>query len=383
MASHGLDIQSVSKRFGDVEVLSDISLSVRAGEFVTLLGPSGCGKSTLLRIVAGLEHPDTGSIGIDDRSIDHVAPKDRGVAFVFQNYALYPHLTAYQNIAAPLVMRELTAMQRLPFIGRRLPGAASVHVSIDERVRKTADKLQIGSLLHRRPGELSGGQRQRVAVGRALVRAPQLFLMDEPLANLDAGLRIHMRSEIARLHQEIGATTLFVTHDQAEAAALSDRVAVIFGGRIRQFAAPQELYRDPVDLEVARFLTQPFLNVLETPVPIAGRVTIGGLHVAVRDTEGAAKPGKLAFRPEHATLVAAGKPGALPVIVKRIEHSGTDAHVFVDLQAGATGLVVRIASEEASSLRPDAATALLIDSERAWFFPNGGARHLVGRARAA
>ncbi|SHE79523.1 multiple sugar transport system ATP-binding protein [Kaistia soli DSM 19436] len=382
MAGAELHIDRIAKRFGAGQVLRDVSLEIAAGEFVTLLGPSGCGKSTLLRIIAGLERADRGSVRAGGRQLDPLAPKDRGLAFVFQSYALYPHLSVFDNIAAPLVMRELSSLERLPFVGRRLAGSAARHRSIDDRVRRTAKILQLEALLDRRPAALSGGQRQRVALGRALVREPQIFLMDEPLANLDAGLRIHTRGEIARLHREVGATTLFVTHDQSEATALSDRVAVMFGGEVRQFASPVELYRNPVDLDVARFLTQPFLNTLPVDAPVQGAVRIGECRVPVRDAVGVSEPGVLAFRSEHASLVLSGTGGHMPVTVKRIEHSGAEAHVFVSAPDG-IDLVVRAPAELAVRLRPGLAVHLAIDTDRAWFFPRNGRRSAVARDEAA
>jgi len=382
MAGAELHIDRIAKRFGAGPVLRDVSLQIAAGEFVTLLGPSGCGKSTLLRIIAGLERADRGSVRAGGRLLDPLAPKDRGLAFVFQSYALYPHLSAFDNIAAPLVMRELSSFERLPFIGRRLPGAAARHRSIDERVRRTAEILQLETLLDRRPAALSGGQRQRVALGRALVREPQIFLMDEPLANLDAGLRIHTRGEIARLHREIGATTLFVTHDQSEATALSDRVAVMFGGEVRQFATPVELYRNPVDLDVARFLTQPFLNTLAVDAPSNGIVRIGDRSVPVRDALGVSEPGDLAFRSEHASLALSGTSGLMSVTVTRIEHAGAEAHVFVAAPAG-SDFVVRTQADLAERLHPGMAVRLAVDLDKAWFFPRLGRRSTAIRKEAA
>ncbi|MGV6871987.1 ABC transporter ATP-binding protein [Pseudochelatococcus sp. B33] len=373
MAASDLLIDAISKRFGAVDVLRDVSLHIAAGEFATLLGPSGCGKSTLLRIIAGLERADRGRLSAGGRALDHVAPKDRDLAFVFQSYALYPHLSVYDNIAAPLVMRELTSLQRLPVIGRLLPGSKALHRSIETRVRQTSALLKLDMLLDRRPAALSGGQRQRVALGRALVRQPKIFLMDEPLANLDAGLRIHTRGEITRLHKEMGTTTLFVTHDQAEATALSDRVAVMFGGEIRQVAAPAELYRNPIDLDVARFLTQPFLNVLAVAAPVNGALTIGSQQIVIRDALGSGEPGTLAFRPEHAALVGPEQQAALPARVSRVEHAGTDAHVFVQTEVGAE-VVVRITSERAATLRAGEGVGLTIAPEKAWFFPLNGSR---------
>ncbi|APG86831.1 sn-glycerol-3-phosphate import ATP-binding protein UgpC (plasmid) [Sinorhizobium americanum CCGM7] len=382
MAALDLHIEKISKRFGATDVLRNVSLIAAAGEFVTLLGPSGCGKSTLLRIIAGLERADQGHVFAGGKALDSVAPKDRDLAFVFQSYALYPHLSVYDNIAAPLVMRELTSLERLPLIGPLLPGAVERHRSIEERVRQTSTLLKLDALLDRRPAALSGGQRQRVALGRAMVRNPRIFLMDEPLANLDAALRIHTRGEIARLHKEMGTTTVFVTHDQAEAAALSDRVAVMFGGEIRQIAPPADLYRDPVDLDVARFLAQPFLNELAVTAPTGGALSIGGSRIVIRDVLGAGEAGTLAFRPEHAALVGRDQPGVLPVRVSRIEHAGTDAHVFVDAEAGAE-FVVRTTAEHVQSLRAGEYAALTIDAEKAWFFPTSRSRHHRTQMKAA
>lgn len=382
MAAADLHIEAIEKRFGETTVLRDISIHIAAGEFVSLLGPSGCGKSTLLRIVAGLEHQDRGTLTAGGRVLDHTAPKDRDLAFVFQSYALYPHLTVRENIAAPLVMRELTSLQRLPFVGHRMSAAQETYHSIDARVRQTSQLLKLDTLLDRRPAELSGGQRQRVALGRALVRKPRIFLMDEPLANLDAGLRIHTRGEIARLHREMETTTLFVTHDQAEATALSDRVAVMFGGEIRQIATPIELYTNPVDLDVARFITQPFLNTFSVSAPVDGAVMIGQDRVAVHDALECSEPGTVAFRPEHAELLAERRPGTLPVTVTRVEHAGTDAHVFVSAGPNQE-LVVRVPSERAVRFRPGETLALSIEADRAWFFPCSGKRRQKRQRRAA
>lgn len=382
MAALDIKIDGISKRFGNTEVLRDISLAIKAGEFVTLLGPSGCGKSTLLRIIAGLERPDRGSLSTGEKALDAVAPKDRDLAFVFQSYALYPHLSVYDNIAAPLVMRELSAPQRLPVLGSFLPRAKEIRQSIDARVRRTSALLKLDALLDRQPSELSGGQQQRVALGRALVREPKIFLMDEPLANLDAGLRIHTRGEIARLHKEMGTTTLFVTHDQAEAAALSDRVAVMFGGEIRQFAPPVELYRNPVDLDVARFLTQPFLNVVPNIKAKDGAVSIGSAKLLIPDAIGINGSGTVAFRPEVASIVPPGQSDAIVVRTVRVEHLGVEAHVFLSGDNGAE-FVVRTSVEKAIALGADQTVGLAINPEKAWFFPLNGARQASDLRRAA
>ncbi|RUW39697.1 ABC transporter ATP-binding protein, partial [Mesorhizobium sp. M8A.F.Ca.ET.021.01.1.1] len=237
------------------------SLDAEAGEFIALVGPSGCGKSTLLRILAGLDHADSGEIFVGGKDMSAVAAADRNIAMVFQSYALYPHLTAGQNIAVPLAMKRLSRTQRLPLVGSALPGQKEIRAGISRDVREMATVLKIDHLLDRKPGQMSGGQRQRVALARAMVRHPSIFLMDEPLSNLDANLRVHARGEIVELHRRAGVPTLYVTHDQAEALSMADRVAVMIGGNLLQLAAPEAIYNDPAHIEVARFVGQPRINI--------------------------------------------------------------------------------------------------------------------------
>ncbi|MEM9232439.1 MAG: ABC transporter ATP-binding protein, partial [Pseudomonadota bacterium] len=255
-----ITLNGITKSFGDTSVLKGIDLNVTDGEFLTLVGPSGCGKSTLLRIIAGLEQQNGGDVRIGNRLINSVRAAERNLAMVFQSYALYPHLTVAQNMAVPLRLRELGFFERFPLIGRMM--ARAEHAAIIEQVHETADVLQIGPLLDRKPGQLSGGQRQRAALGRAMVRKPVAFLMDEPLSNLDAALRVHMRAELAELHRDLGATFIYVTHDQAEALTMSDRMAVMMGGEILQLAPPDEVYTNPTDLRVAQFVGSPKINAL-------------------------------------------------------------------------------------------------------------------------
>ncbi len=252
-----LALRGLSKSFGATQILKQVDLSVADGEFLSLVGPSGCGKSTLLRIVAGLESADKGSVEIGGAPAGHLRAADRDLAMVFQSYALYPHLTVAGNIAVPLRMRRLTAAQRLPLLGPVLPGARSRGREIEARVRAVADMLDIAHLLDRRPGQLSGGQRQRVALGRAMVREPAAFLLDEPLSNLDAKMRLQTRTEIAALNRRLGTTFLYVTHDQVEAMTMSDRIAVMMDGEILQLGTPEELYDRPADIRVARFIGSP------------------------------------------------------------------------------------------------------------------------------
>ncbi len=305
----GLVIDSVRKAFGATQVLHGVSLSVRPGEFVALLGPSGCGKSTLMRIIAGIDAPDAGRVIINDRDVTRAHPGARDVAMVFQNYALYPHLTVRQNIAVPLVMRRLSAWQRLPFLGG-FAGAARRAIAAD--VERIAEPLGLAPLLDRRPAQLSGGQRQRVALARAVVRAPHVFLLDEPLSNLDAALRVTTRREIVDIHRRVGAASLYVTHDQSEALTMADRVAVMLGGRLLQCAAPADVYDRPANLDVARFIGSPAINLLPAEarddgwVQLAGRAT--GLATAARG------PLTLGVRPEAWRIGAGGWPA-------RVEHT--------------------------------------------------------------
>lgn len=243
-----LELKAISKSFGKVSVLEEISLSLADGELLVLLGPSGCGKTTLLRMIAGLESTDHGQIFLGDTRIDQMRPRDRGVAMVFQNYALYPHMSIAKNLAFPLKIAGVDKAE------------------IKKRVRQTSEMLGLSDRLADKPGQLSGGQRQRVALGRAIIRKPQLFLLDEPLSNLDADLRARMRREIVALQKELGVTTVYVTHDQTEALTMADRIAVLHNGGLMQVGTPEQLYGDPNCLAVAEFIGQPKLNALSISV---------------------------------------------------------------------------------------------------------------------
>jgi ABC-type sugar transport system ATPase subunit len=240
-----VSIDKVKKCFGDVEVLHEVSLEIQSGEFVVLVGPSGCGKSTLLRMVAGLELPTSGNISIEGQVVNSVLPKNRGVAMVFQNYALYPHMTVRENLGFGLKLAKVPPQE------------------IDRRIQAAAESLGLKLHLNKKPGQLSGGQKQRVAMGRAMVRQPKVFLFDEPLSNLDAQLRVKMRTEISYLHRKLKATSLYVTHDQVEAMTLADRIAVMNMGRLEQVGSPLELYRNPKTRFVASFIGTPSMNFLE------------------------------------------------------------------------------------------------------------------------
>jgi multiple sugar transport system ATP-binding protein len=332
-----VELDGIVKAFGEQPVLRGVDLQVADGEFIALVGPSGCGKSTLLRIIAGLESQDQGAVRIAGERVDAVRPSRRNLAMVFQSYALYPHLSVADNIALPLRMRRLTALQRLPGLGRLSPGRRRIEREIAADVARTAGLLDIAALLHRKPGQLSGGQRQRVAVGRAIVRAPQAFLFDEPLSNLDAKLRVHMRAELAQLHRSLKATFVYVTHDQAEAMTMSSRIAVMMDGEIVQIGPPAEVYERPADLRVAEFIGSPKINVLPAEA-VQGRLELFGRPLA-------AAPGlragacRIAIRPER---IALGGAEGWTGIVTHVEHMGPELFVHCGLPRLAAPVIVRI-----------------------------------------
>jgi len=310
-----VEIRDVRKSFGSTKVLHGVSVSIEDGQFVVLVGPSGCGKSTLLRMLAGLENITGGEIAIGGRVVNNIPPKDRDIAMVFQNYALYPHMTVFQNMAFSL----------------KLAGAP--REVMEREVRKAARILGLEQLLHRYPRQLSGGQRQRVAMGRAIVRNPQVFLFDEPLSNLDAKLRVQMRSEIKELHQRLKVTTVYVTHDQIEAMTMADLIVVMNHGRIEQAGAPLELYDRPANTFVAGFIGSPAMNMLEGH--IAGGVFHGPGGVRWPLPEGAPASGEVIYgiRPEHLRLEA----GGIPATIQVVEPTGSETQVL--LRIGETSVL--------------------------------------------
>lgn len=336
-AGSGVTVTSIVKRFGETTALDDVSLAIEPGEFVSLVGPSGCGKTTLMRVVAGLERADQGDIAIAERPVTHLRGADRDVAMVFQSYALYPHLTVRQNIALPLVMRRLDALRRLPFVGRRMPGTAEALAGIRRDVEATAASLGLVGLLERKPAQLSGGQRQRVALGRAIVRRPSLFLMDEPLSNLDAALRVQTRKEIVDLHRRAGAATIYVTHDQTEALTMSDRVAVMMAGKILQVATPETIYNDPQDLQVARFIGSPRINTLAAEVDGRGQVMLAGRPTGLVTTARGAVV--MAVRPEHLRI---GGADGLDCAVEHREFLGEATLLHMRVIATGEALIARL-----------------------------------------
>jgi multiple sugar transport system ATP-binding protein len=388
----GVQLSDVTRRFGAHVAADGVNLSVDEGEFVALVGPSGCGKSTLLRLIAGLDWPDAGAIRIGGRDVAALAAAERDVAMVFQNYALYPHLTIRQNLATPLALRRLRAWERMPLLWRLSAASRQRRVQIEADVAAAADALGISALLERKPAALSGGQRQRVALGRAIVRQPAVFLYDEPLSNLDAELRASMRSEIVELHRRLGVAAIYVTHDQIEAMTMADRIAVMRAGRILQFGTPAELYTQPASLDVARTLGTPGIGVLRATVrpSSGGLATAGGcvLPLAVSAPEGASV--SVGLRAEHLVLTGIGHHGALPARVLHIECLGADTLVHVGLYGKDAGvhagaaygeaqprLIVRAArglSDFASMPRYGDAVGVLPDLSRALVFDEAGRR---------
>jgi multiple sugar transport system ATP-binding protein len=308
-----VQLSNVRKFYGALEVIKGIDLTVEAGELVVFVGPSGCGKSTLLRMIAGLEDVDYGRVEIAGKDVTDAPPAQRGVAMVFQNYALYPHMTAYDNLA----------------YGLRRAGLR--RDAVDQRVQETAALLQISELLPRKPKAMSGGQRQRVAIGRAIVRKPEVFLFDEPLSNLDAALRVEMRSQIARLHQELAATMIFVTHDQVEAMTLADRIVVLNAGRVEQIGTPREVYHSPANLFVAGFIGSPAMNLLPATLGPSGVALVSGHVLGGQKGEGEAVT--LGVRPDRLTLTSA-ESAHLSGEAKLIEHLGDETILHLRLADG-------------------------------------------------
>ncbi|MDE1994583.1 MAG: ATP-binding cassette domain-containing protein, partial [Rhizobiaceae bacterium] len=339
-----------------------------------LLGPSGCGKSTLLRIIAGLEVQDSGSLAIGGRNVDGERPRARDIAMVFQSYALYPHMTIAANMALPLRMRRLSAWQRLPLLGRLLPGTRRASAQIEVAVGETANALGIGHLLGRKPGQLSGGQRQRVAVGRAMVRDPAVFLMDEPLSNLDAKLRVQMRTEIKELHRRLGVTFVYVTHDQSEAMTLSDRVAVMLDGNLLQVAKPQDIYADPADRRVAEFVGSPKINMLKAAARDRSHIEIAGITVPLASEQTAGTALTLGIRPEAFQLATRERPALFYGRIRLIEHLGSDLFVHLDIAGEDEPLIARLPVEHLPSANPGDLLELTVPAERLLVFDKEGRR---------
>ncbi len=350
----------VWKKFGEVVAVNDLSLEINDGEFMVLVGPSGCGKTTSLRMIAGLEEVTQGTLSIGDRVVNDVAPKDRDIAMVFQSYALYPHMTVYDNMAFGLKLRK------------------TPKADIDRRVKEAAAMLSAENLLDRKPRELSGGQRQRVALGRAIVREPAVFLMDEPLSNLDAKLRVQTRAEIARLHQRLGTTTVYVTHDQVEAMTMGQRIAVMSEALLQQVGSPQELYDHPDNRFVAGFIGSPSMNFLEVDVTRTGdavQLKGDGIDIPLPDRYMAGfksfTGNKLVagLRPEHLDVEAAPPSGKLEGNADVVEYLGNEE--LIHFSVGGNDIVALIGSEH--RVKPGDDLTLNIPLEKVHLFdPESG-----------
>jgi multiple sugar transport system ATP-binding protein len=357
-----VQLSGIEKRFDGVRVLESLELTIGDGEFVVLLGPSGCGKTTALRIVAGLEKPTAGRVLIGGRDVTNLSPRERDVAMVFQSYALYPHMSIADNIGYPLKIRGVPTRER----------AAAV--------ASVADALEVGHLLTRKPRQLSGGQRQRIALARAIIREPAAFLMDEPLSNLDAKLRISMRGEIRRLQQRLGATTVYVTHDQAEALTMSDRVCLISDGVVQQYAPPQEIFDRPANRFVASFVGNPPMNILGLALdPEHRAMVVAGVAVPLGDRYAAcaeAAVDQFGVRARDLSLAKSGEPGTLPATVYVVEPMGDE--VYVEVLIGESRVTVR--ADRGWTAPLGAPVGVCVDPAKACFFEPGGktAVHRVG-----
>ena len=325
-----VSVENLKKSYATLEVIHGIDIDIQDREFVALVGPSGCGKSTLLRMIAGLEDVTGGTVRIDGEVINDVAPRDRDIAMVFQSYALYPHMTVAQNMGFALKLGKVPPAE------------------IETRVTAAAETLNLTSYLDRFPRELSGGQRQRVAMGRAIVRRPKVFLFDEPLSNLDAKLRVRMRTEIKSLHQRLGATSIYVTHDQIEAMTMADRIVVMRDGHIEQIGSPLELYDQPANEFVATFIGSPAINLLEGAIEADGfRLSDGSMLPLPNDVRSAqGRAARYGIRPEHLEIVASG--GAVSMLVDVVEPTGNETI----LSGTIAGQEVQLTQRDRLSLRP-------------------------------
>ena len=355
----------VSRRFGDVVALHGLDLAVGDGEFLILVGPSGCGKSTALRLLAGLDKPTSGVVKIAGRDVTRLAPGERDIAMVFQNYALYPHMSVFQNLAYGLRQRHTPRRE------------------VDRRVRETAALLDIDQLLDRKPGQLSGGQRQRVAMGRALVRRPQAFLLDEPLSNLDAKLRTQVRGDLKRLHREMQVTSIYVTHDQVEAMTLGDRICVMSNGEVQQIGTTDEVYNQPANTFVAGFMGSPPMNL------VPGEVRAGSVHVAgavVADWPGADRRVVVGFRPEDLRIGGPEETTAVPARIDVCEPLGS--HVLVHALVDARGVGAEVSptsvimqAPPGTSFEPGARVGVTVAPGKTYVFDAETGRADLTRAR--
>ena len=346
-------LEAVTKRFGGANVVDGINLEINDGEFLVLVGPSGCGKTTTLRMIAGLETISSGTVTIGERVVNDVQPKDRDIGMVFQNYALYPHMSIYENMSFGLRLHHIAADE------------------IKRRIAATAELLGLSAVLERKPKHLSGGQRQRVALGRAIVREPAVFLMDEPLSNLDAKLRVQTRTEILRLHQRLKSTFVYVTHDQVEAMTMADRIVIMKDGLVQQFASPREVYERPANTFVAGFMGSPQMNLIPVRIEqVEGRIVAvhGDARIELGLDSQVTGEVTLGMRPENLVLGPAGEAGTLTLTVDVVETLGAEQHLYLTLPDG-SAFTARADGD--ASFRP---------GEKLGARPHNGHVHLFDRA---
>ncbi len=341
-----LQLINLVKQFGETKVIHGVDLQVDDGEFVVFVGPSGCGKSTLLRLICGLEDATSGDILLDGQRVNEVPAADRGMAMVFQSYALYPHMTVYQNMAFGL------------------ENIGTARAAVKAKVDAAAELLQLDVLLQRKPTQLSGGQRQRVAIGRAIVREPKIFLFDEPLSNLDAELRVSMRGEITALHRRLGATMIYVTHDQVEAMTMADKIVVLRAGKIEQIGSPLDLYNRPANRFVAGFIGSPRMNFVPA--------TLGRASVGAHSASTPAGAHEIGVRPEHLLLAPTADSLALPMKITQVEQLGGHALLYGHLPDGTTAITAQVAGQHAA--KPDDTITLHAPREACHHFDASGLR---------
>ena len=365
--------KNISKSFGSTQVLNNLNVDINDGEFLTLVGPSGCGKSTLLRIIAGLEQQTSGDVLIDNKNVNRVRASERDLAMVFQSYALYPHLTVRRNLETPLRLRDYNAFERLPLIGNFSPSKKEKTESINQLVNKTSETLKISELLDRKPGQLSGGQRQRVALGRAMVREPVAFLMDEPLSNLDAALRVHMRSELSELHNSLKTTFVYVTHDQAEALTMSSRMAVMIDGNLLQLDTPQEVYDNPSSLSVAQFVGSPKINIFKGTSDSSGTVSFLNVNLKRKSSESNTDL-HIGIRPEHLEITNESNDNTFSGIVAYRENLGSDIFFHVNIEDGSNKIIVRGLPQLTHQISNGSSVNIKRVSDKALLFNQAGMR---------
>ena len=368
-----ISLKNISKSFGSTQVLNNLNVDINDGEFLTLVGPSGCGKSTLLRIIAGLEQQTSGDVLIDDKNVNRVRASERDLAMVFQSYALYPHLTVRRNLETPLRLRDYNAFERLPLIGNFSPSKKEKTESINQLVNKTSETLKISELLDRKPGQLSGGQRQRVALGRAMVREPVAFLMDEPLSNLDAALRVHMRSELSELHNSLKTTFVYVTHDQAEALTMSSRMAVMIDGNLLQLDTPQEVYDNPSSLSVAQFVGSPKINIFKGAADSSGIVSFLNVTLKRKSSESNTDL-HIGIRPEHLEITNESNENTFSGTVAYRENLGSDIFFHVNIEDGSNKIIVRGLPQFTHQISNGSSVNIKRVSDKALLFNQAGMR---------